>query len=50
MDTFSPAANIFSSQQLHSAFSSSHHKISYPKAAAFSFPLVLTYLLPLPFS
>ncbi|MFA5476394.1 MAG: hypothetical protein WC271_06795 [Bacteroidales bacterium] len=48
MDTFSPAANIFSSQQLHSAIYSSHHKICYPKAAAFSFQFILTYLLPFP--
>jgi hypothetical protein len=48
MDTFSPAANIFSSQQLPSAFSSSRHKICYPKASAFSIQFVLTDLLPFP--
>ncbi|MDD4741696.1 MAG: hypothetical protein PHY20_09035 [Bacteroidales bacterium] len=49
MDTSSPAAYIFLSQQLPSAFSSSRHKICYPKASAFSFQFVLTYLLPIPF-
>ena len=50
MDTSSPAAYIFLSQQLPSAFSSSRHKICYPKATAFSVQFVLTCLLPLPFT
>ncbi|MFA5478263.1 MAG: hypothetical protein WC271_16350 [Bacteroidales bacterium] len=50
MDTSSPAAYIFLSQQLPSVFSLSHHKISHPKASAFSVQFVLTYLLPMPFT
>ena len=49
MDTSSPAAYIFLSQQLPSAFSLSQHRICYPKATAFSVQFVLTYLLPIPF-
>ena len=40
------AGYLFSSPQLPSAFYSSHHKICYPKASAFSFQLVLTDPLP----
>ncbi|MFA5478352.1 MAG: hypothetical protein WC271_16795, partial [Bacteroidales bacterium] len=46
MDPSSPAGYLFSSQQLHSEFSCSHHKNGYPKASAFSIQFVLTYLLP----
>ena len=49
MDTLSPAGHLFSSRQLHSEFSCSHHKNGYPKAAAFPLQFVLTYLLPMPF-